>query len=131
GEVGGGVAESYCHWVLLRSDCSSVCGTGVYRLIRQLSTRLVIFRAWPRSGPKWSLTWAGTDRVWPEGSSRSCENAQMSPGSRPPAAGGAAPGRSAGGSVTEASGVAVEHEGPVTVVSIDRPERRNAVDARC
>jgi enoyl-CoA hydratase/carnithine racemase len=29
------------------------------------------------------------------------------------------------------SGVLVEHDGPVTVVSIDRPDRRNAVDSRC
>jgi enoyl-CoA hydratase len=29
------------------------------------------------------------------------------------------------------SGVSVEHDGPVTVVSIDRPDRRNAVDSRC
>ncbi len=27
--------------------------------------------------------------------------------------------------------VAVEHDGPVTVVTINRPERRNAVDSRC
>jgi enoyl-CoA hydratase/carnithine racemase len=30
--------------------------------------------------------------------------------------------------VTETTGVRVEREGPVTVVTIDRPERRNAVD---
>ncbi len=55
----------------------------------------------------------------------------MSTGSPPPAASGGTPGRSARGSAADASGVAVEHEGPVTVVSIERPERRNAVDSGC
>ena len=36
-----------------------------------------------------------------------------------------------GGTTGASGGVVVEHEGPVTVVSIDRPERRNAVDSRC
>jgi hypothetical protein len=31
--------------------------------------------------------------------------------------------------VEDATGVRVDRDGPVTVVTIDRPERRNAVDA--
>ena len=53
------------------------------------------------------------------------------PGSRPGAPGGDAPRRTPGGSPGGISGVVVEHEGPVTVVSIDRPGRRNAVDSGC
>ena len=33
--------------------------------------------------------------------------------------------------VRRANGLLVEHEGPVAVMTIDRPERRNAVDASC
>ncbi len=40
------------------------------------------------------------------------------------AAGASGPGR-------HANGLVVEHDGPVTVVTIDRPERRNAVDSVC
>ncbi len=64
-----------------------------------------------------------------------CENAPMSPrsspGSRPGAPGRDVPRGTSGGSPGATSGVVVEHEGPVTVVSIDRPGRRNAVDSGC
>jgi enoyl-CoA hydratase/carnithine racemase len=43
------------------------------------------------------------------------------PGAAPPPATGAA----------ASSAVTVEHDGPVTVITIDRPERRNAVDGAC
>jgi enoyl-CoA hydratase/carnithine racemase len=53
-----------------------------------------------------------------------CENATMSP-QTPPAApmGTSSPHRD--------DTLVVEHDGPVTVVTIDRPERRNAVDSVC
>ena len=57
---------------------------------------------------------------------RSCENALMSPetpAATPTGTGSYAPYRSAT--------LAVEHDGPVTVVTINRPERRNAVDSVC
>jgi enoyl-CoA hydratase len=53
-----------------------------------------------------------------------------SPASRPGAPDGTAP-RETSRASSGTSGVLVEHEGPVTVVSIDRPERRNAVDSGC
>ena len=54
-----------------------------------------------------------------------CENAVMPPSD-------AAPTGPAGGYVPyKAEPLVVEHHGPVTVVTIDRPERRNAVDSVC
>jgi len=54
----------------------------------------------------------------------SCENAPMSPET---------PAAVPGGSYHpyRADTLVVEHDGPVTVVTIDRPERRNAVDSVC
>src|SRR5271166_1615135 len=55
----------------------------------------------------------------------SCENASMSPTpvADEPSSGPYRPYR--------ADSLLVEHDGPVTVVTIDRPERRNAVDSVC
>jgi len=56
----------------------------------------------------------------------SCENAPMSPqtpAAAPTGTGSYAPYRS--------DALVVEHDGPVTVVTINRPERRNAVDSVC
>ncbi len=54
-----------------------------------------------------------------------CENAFMCP-EQPAPEPFPTPGASAG-----ADSVAVEHDGPVTVVTINRPQRRNAVDSVC
>ncbi len=54
-----------------------------------------------------------------------CENAFMCP-EQPAPEPSPTPGASAG-----ADSVAVEHDGPVTVVTINRPQRRNAVDSVC
>ena len=54
-----------------------------------------------------------------------CENASMcpSPPADEPSSGPYQPYR--------ADSVLVEHDGPVTVITINRPERRNAVDSVC
>jgi enoyl-CoA hydratase len=55
----------------------------------------------------------------------SWNNGHMQP-PRPSAEPGAVP-----STPDRAETLVVEHDGPVTVVTIDRPERRNAVDSRC
>jgi enoyl-CoA hydratase len=100
-----------------------MCGLRPYRLTNQLSTRLVIFLATAgrrRSSRRNCLpTWEPSDEGWPEAFFAACENAAMS--SQP----------SLEPRLGAPSGVVVDREGPVTVVTIDRPERRNAVDSRC
>ena len=59
-----------------------------------------------------------------------CENAPVAP-SRALARPVHRPGRVPDVEVAGSTGRRVEHDGPVTVVTIDRPERRNAVDSLC
>src|SRR6202041_837546 len=79
-----------------------------------------------RSGPAESASHLGTSGKSLRGHpGPSWENASMcpSPAADEPSSGQYQPYRS--------DAVLVEHDGPVTVVTINRPERRNAVDSLC
>jgi len=80
----------------------------------------------PGTGAAKRVFHLGTSRVpLPGYPGTSCENACMSPTPAPdgPSPGPYRPYRS--------DPLVVEHDGPVTVVTINRPERRNAVDSLC